>query len=124
MGKQILVVDDSESIREVVSFTLENEGYDVKVGNDGTDALKFLDGSPIDLVITDLKMPRKDGISLIEHISENYPGLKTLIITSYSNSNLAEIGIDKGAHSFLLKPLDFDQLLQRLSKIFKEEKAN
>ena len=124
MKKQVMIVDDETSIRESLFMFLNEEGYECCMADNGLTAMRKLSTRPFDLVITDLKMPRKDGISLIEHISENYPGLKTLIITSYSNSNLAEIGIDKGAHSFLLKPLDFDQLLQRLSKIFKEEKAN
>ena len=68
MAKTILIVDDSESIREVVSFTLENEGYNVLIANDGTDALNFLDGTHIDLIITDLHMPEMDGITLIRHV--------------------------------------------------------
>ena len=57
MEKTILIIDDSESIREVISFTLENEGYNVLIGIDGKDALKHLDGSDIDLIITDLHIP-------------------------------------------------------------------
>ena len=70
MAKTVLIVDDSESIREVVNFTLQNEGYDVLVGVDGEDALKFLDGRPIDIVITDLHMPNHDGLGLIRKIRE------------------------------------------------------
>ena len=70
MAKTVLIVDDSESIREVVNFTLTNEGYDVLVGVDGEDALKFLDGRPIDIVITDLHMPNLDGLGLIRKIRE------------------------------------------------------
>ncbi|PLX03621.1 MAG: two-component system response regulator, partial [Marinilabiliales bacterium] len=68
MDKTILIVDDSESIREVVSFTLEKEGYSVLSGCDGQDALKHLNGAPIDLIITDLHMPNMDGISLIREV--------------------------------------------------------
>ena len=57
MAKTVLIVDDSESIREVVNFTLQNEGYNVLIGIDGEDALQFLDGRNIDIVITDLSMP-------------------------------------------------------------------
>ena len=62
MPKKILIVDDSESIREVVSFTLENEGFEVLIADDGTDALKFLDGREIDMIITDLHDPEWMGI--------------------------------------------------------------
>ena len=71
MPKKILIVDDSESIREVVSFTLENEGFEVLIADDGTDALKFLDGREIDMIITDLHMPQMDGITLIKHVRWN-----------------------------------------------------
>ena len=68
MAKTVLIVDDSESIREVVNFTLQNEGYDVLVGIDGEDALKFLDGRNIDIIITDLHMPNLDGLGLIRKV--------------------------------------------------------
>ncbi len=66
MAKTVLIVDDSESIREVVNFTLQNEGYDVLVGVDGEDALKFLDGREIDIIITDQRMPEKTGVEFLE----------------------------------------------------------
>ena len=62
MGKNILIVDDSESIREVVAFTLENAGHVVTQAINGQDALTYLDGRDIDLIITDLHMPITDGI--------------------------------------------------------------
>ncbi len=62
MAKTVLIVDDSESIREVVNFTLQNEGYEVLVGIDGEDALQYLDGRVIDIIITDLHMPNLDGL--------------------------------------------------------------
>src|SRR5712672_3169609 len=68
MSKRILIVDDSESIRELVGLTLESSGYSVEKGVDGLDAMRFLDGSEIDLVITDLNMPNVDGIQLIREI--------------------------------------------------------
>ena len=84
MPKKILIVDDSESIREVVSFTLENEGFDVLIANDGTDALKFLDGREIDMIITDLHMPEMDGITLIKHVRamDAYQRIPILFLTT------------------------------------------
>ena len=71
MEKQILIVDDSESIREVVCFTLENAGHKVFSAIHGQDALQYLDGRHIDLVITDLHMPVMDGLGLIREIRKN-----------------------------------------------------
>ena len=77
MDKTILVVDDSESIREVVKFTLENNGYQVLLGSDGTDALDFFDGRGIDLIITDLHMPKMNGIEFIKEVRKknDYTGI-------------------------------------------------
>ena len=88
MAKTVLIVDDSESIREVVNFTLQNEGYDVLVGVDGEDALKFLDGRPIDIVITDLHMPNLDGLGLIRKIREmeSYMHIPILFLTTESQA--------------------------------------
>ncbi|NJM15638.1 MAG: response regulator, partial [Bacteroidales bacterium] len=80
MSKVILIVDDSESIREVVSFTLENEGYEALIGVDGKDALKYLDGRKIDLVITDLHMPEMNGIELIKEIRKMESYLRVPIL--------------------------------------------
>ena len=66
--KKILIVDDSSSIRELLKLTLSKENYEILVGVDGRDALKFLDGQHIDLVITDLHMPNMNGLELIREI--------------------------------------------------------
>ena len=88
MAKTVLIVDDSESIREVVNFTLQNEGYDVLVGVDGEDALKFLDGRNIDIVITDLHMPNLDGLGLIRKVREMeaYKHIPILFLTTESQT--------------------------------------
>jgi two-component system, chemotaxis family, chemotaxis protein CheY len=74
MEKTIVIVDDSESIREVVGFTLTNAGHKVLAAVDGKDALKFFDGSKVDLVVTDLHMPQMDGIELIKELRSRDDG--------------------------------------------------
>src|SRR5437868_924067 len=71
MSKNILVVDDSESIRELLYMTLSPIGYNVSMGSDGEEALKILDKNEIDLIITDLNMPNMDGITLIKEVRKN-----------------------------------------------------
>lgn len=68
MSKTILIVDDSEMVRKILKFTLKGTGYNVLISEDGNEALKNFDGQAIDLVITDLHMPNKDGIELIHEI--------------------------------------------------------
>ena len=121
MPKKILIVDDSESIREVVSFTLENEGFEVLVANDGTDALKFLDGREIDMIITDLHMPEMDGITLIKHVREMeaYQRIPILFLTTESQTAKKMEAKEAGATGWIIKPFVPAKLLAALQKVLR-----
>lgn len=121
MAKNILIVDDSESIREVVSFTLENEGYNVLVGVDGKDALKYLDGSTIDLIITDLHMPEMDGIELIREVRamEAYQRIPILFLTTESQAAKKMEAKEAGATGWIIKPFVPAKLLAALKKVLR-----
>jgi two-component system, chemotaxis family, chemotaxis protein CheY len=121
MSKTILIVDDSESIREVVSFTLENEGYKVLVGVDGKDAQKFLDGTDIDLVITDLHMPELDGIGLIKEIRkrEKYQRVPILFLTTESQAAKKMEAKEAGATGWIIKPFVPAKLLEAINKVLR-----
>jgi two-component system chemotaxis response regulator CheY len=121
MSKNILIVDDSESIREVVSFTLENEGYNVLVGDDGTDAMKFLDGRPIDLVITDLHMPEMNGIELIKNIRsmDSYKRIPILFLTTESQAAKKMEAKEAGATGWIVKPFVPAKLIAALKKVLR-----
>ena len=119
MGKNILIVDDSESIREVVNFTLENEGHTVFVGIDGKDAFKFLDGRRIDLVITDLHMPEMNGIELIKAIRsmEDYKRIPILFLTTESQQDKKMEAKVAGATGWIIKPFVPAKLLAAINKV-------
>ena len=121
MKKTILIADDSESVREVVSFTLQNAGYQVLVGVDGEDALKFLDGSDIHLVLTDLHMPKLDGIGLIKEIrnKSNYQGVPILFLTTESQTERKEEAKAAGATGWIIKPFVGDKLLSAIQKVIR-----
>jgi len=121
MSKTILIVDDSESIREVVSFTLENEGYKVLIGIDGKDALKFLDGSSIDLIITDLHMPEMDGIELIKNVRkmEAYKRIPILFLTTESQVSKKMEAKEAGATGWIIKPFVPAKLIDALKKVLR-----
>lgn len=122
MAKTILIVDDSESIREVVHFTLENAGYNVLVGIDGKDALKFFDGSnQIDLLITDLYMPNMDGIELIKAVrmNEYYKRIPILFLTTESQREKKLEAKDAGATGWIIKPFVPAKLLSALNKVLR-----
>ena len=122
MAKTILIVDDSESIREVVSFTLENAGYNVLVGIDGKDALKYLDGkTEIDLLITDLYMPEINGNELVKLVraSKINNTIPILVLTTESQTNKKLEGKLAGATGWIIKPFVPAKLLAALSKVLR-----
>ena len=119
MGKRILIVDDSESIREVVCFTLENAGHEVLKGVDGLDALKYLDGSKFDLVITDLHMPNMDGIEFIHKVREmpEYQYVPILFLTTESQTAKKMEAKEAGATGWIIKPFVPEKLLAAINKV-------
>jgi two-component system chemotaxis response regulator CheY len=121
MKKTILIADDSESVREVVSFTLENAGYNVLSSVDGEDAMKHLNGSDIHLVVTDLHMPKMDGISLIREIraSDHYKGVPILFLTTESQNSKKEEAKVAGATGWIVKPFMADKLLSAVQKVIR-----
>ena len=121
MKKTILVVDDSESIREAVSFTLENAGYNVLTGTNGQDAIKYLDGKEINAVITDLNMPEIDGIGLIQEIRKKsaYQYTPIIILTTESQAAKKEEAKEAGATGWIVKPFVQDKLLAVIKKVMR-----
>ena len=117
--RKILIVDDSESIREVVSFTLENAGHEVVKAVDGQDALKYLDGQKYDLIITDLHMPNLNGIELIKKVRtiEEYKFIPILFLTTESQTAKKMEARDAGATGWIVKPFVPEKLLEAIKKV-------
>jgi two-component system chemotaxis response regulator CheY len=121
MAKTILIVDDSESIREIVSFTLENEGYNVLVGEDGQDALKHLNKKPIDLILTDLHMPVMNGIEFIKTVRSNadYKNVPILFLTTESQTAKKMEAKEAGATGWIIKPFVPAKLIEAINKVMR-----
>ena len=121
MAKTVLIVDDSESIREVVNFTLQNEGYNVLIGVDGEDALQFLDGRTLDIVITDLHMPNLDGIGLIRKIRDidAYKHIPILFLTTESQTTKKMEAKQAGATGWIIKPFVPAKLLSAITRVLR-----
>jgi len=119
--KTILIADDSESVRELVEFTLRQAGYSVLKSEDGDDALRYLTGQPIDLVITDLNMPKVDGISLIREIRKNhhYTSVPVLLLTTESQAAKKEEARAAGATGWIVKPFVQEKLLAVVQKVIR-----
>ena len=119
MGKTILTVDDSASIRQLVTFTLKGAGYDVIEAVDGKDALSKLNGSAVNMVITDLNMPNLDGIGMIKEVRANaaYKFIPIVMLTTESQDSKKAEGKAAGATGWIVKPFQPDQLLAVVKKV-------
>jgi len=109
----ILAVDDSPSMRQMVSFTLKGAGYDVVEAGDGDEALSIAQGNSVDLVVTDVNMPRMDGITLIKELRAlpAYEFTPILMLTTETNVARKQEGKDAGATGWIVKPFDPDQFI-------------
>ena len=117
----ILAVDDSASMRQMVSFTLKNAGFNVVEAVDGQDAWEKSSQRDFDLVLTDQNMPRMDGISLTKKLREN-PKFKTtpiLILTTESSDAMKQAGRAAGATGWLVKPFNPERLLATVAKVLR-----
>ncbi len=119
MTRKILAVDDSRTMRDMVSFTLKGAGFEVVEAEDGEDALTKLPGDKFDLVITDVNMPKMDGITLIRRLRETdtCKGVPILILTTESEETKRQEGRAAGATGWIVKPFDPDKLLQVVNKV-------
>jgi len=118
MAKTILSVDDSGSIRQMVSFTLRGAGYDVIEAVDGQDGLDKAKQKTVDLVLTDQNMPRMDGITLIKTLRSMpaYRSVPILMLTTESGDAMKAQGKSAGATGWLVKPFDPQKLLDVVKK--------
>jgi two-component system chemotaxis response regulator CheY len=118
MMKTIMVVDDSASIRQVVGFTLKNEGHEVVEAPDGKAALDKLKGA-INMVITDLNMPNLDGIGLVRAIRSNpsYKFIPIIMLTTESQESRKQEGKQAGATGWIVKPFKPEQLVAVIKKV-------
>jgi two-component system chemotaxis response regulator CheY len=119
MGKTILIVDDSASLRQVVKIALTNARYEVVEAVDGKDALAKLAGRRVDLIISDVNMPNMDGIALVKAVKQNPQQRFTPIImlTTEGAEEKKREGQAAGAKAWVVKPFQPDQLLMAVSKL-------
>ncbi|XOV93426.1 MAG: response regulator [Bacteroidota bacterium] len=119
MKTRILIVDDSESIRELVGTALRENGYEVYAGVNGQDAYDQLKTIEVDLVITDLNMPIMDGLMLVQAVRKDPKNkyLPILILTTESETRKREQAKKEGATGWIVKPFDKDRLLNVINKV-------
>ena len=110
-SQKILIVDDEQSIRNLLKQILEREGYDCELAENAEKAVILLSVKKFDLIISDVQMPGKSGIELLEEIKTLHPHLATLLISGHTDNQTAKSAILKGAIDFLVKPFQKNQVL-------------
>ena len=121
MGRLILIVDDSASMRQLVSFALKDAGYDVIAAVDGKDAIGKVNGTKVDMVVTDLNMPNMDGIELIRQLRASAANKFTpvVMLTTESQDSKKQEGRSAGASGWIVKPFKPEKLLEVVKKFVK-----
>ncbi|HEY8038632.1 MAG TPA: sigma-54 dependent transcriptional regulator [Polyangiaceae bacterium] len=114
--KQVLIVDDEPNLRKILSAQLSRDGYDVMTAEDGEQGLAMLKEHHIDLVITDLKMPKVDGMTLLKKALEEEPDLPIVLVTAHGTIDTAVEALKSGAFDFVTKPFDKDEVRQIVAK--------
>ena len=119
MPKTIMIVDDSASLRQVVSMALKGAGYDVIEACDGRDALAKLNGQRVNLVISDVNMPNLDGIGLVKELKKdsNYKFTPVIMLTTEAQEARKQEGQAAGAKAWVVKPFQPQQMLNAVAKL-------
>lgn len=117
--RTVLAVDDSASMRQMVRYTLEGAGYRVVQAADGMEALDFARSSGVDLVLTDVNMPRMDGITLVRALRAMlaYKYTPMLVLTTESGQETRQRGKQAGATGWIVKPFDPELLLKTIARV-------
>jgi signal transduction histidine kinase len=122
MESRILVVDDEKEIRGFLSKALTRMGgFQVELAESGEEALQKMEKEPFDLVLTDLKMPKMDGLQLISEIAKSKPETLTMMMTGHGTIDSALEAMKRGASDYLMKPLNLDELIVRIRKVLDEK---
>ena len=121
MKSNILVVDDEQTIRDALKMVLEEEGYQTQTAADGKEALDLINDVDFDIVITDLKMPEVDGMTLTRQCQQICPQTSVIIITAHGSLETAIEALRIGAYDYILKPFDFDDVLYKIKRLIKQK---
>ena len=119
---RILIVDDNESIRNLMKTYLLQDGYQVLTASDGIEALEVLDKEQVDLMIADIMMPNMDGYTLTKDLRDANYNLPILMVTAKESFEDKKKGFIVGTDDYMVKPIDFDEMLLRVSALLRRAK--
>ena len=124
---EILLVDDEPDFVEILSLRLTDDGHHVRTAFSGREALSVLfksesgDEPPLDVVVLDIKMPGMDGMETLKQIKTKYPNIEVILLTGHGAVDTAVTGLKSGAFDYLLKPADYEDLLEKLEAARKQK---
>jgi two-component system response regulator FlrC len=119
-SKQILIVDDSHDLTHVIADFLSMYGYQVHTARDGYDALECMQSQQIQVVVSDIHMPRMDGFTLMGEIKTRYPKVPIVLITGFSVSEAQKMAFERGADAFVAKPFKLKELKSVIESVSQE----
>jgi two-component system chemotaxis response regulator CheY len=119
MAKRILTIDDSKTIRDMLRLTLLDAGFEVLQAVDGQDGIEVLAKEPVDIVITDINMPKMDGYGVIRHMRADaaHKSTPVLVLTTESEVEKRNLAREAGATGWMVKPFDPDRLIATINKV-------
>ena len=115
---RILVVDDEGPQREIIRRILDAEGYFVETAPGGGEAVTRCQEKPFDLILTDLRMPGTDGLSLVERLTRDDPPTLVILMTAFGSMDSAQHAVERGAFDYLTKPIEREELLLTVERAF------
>lgn len=119
MQKKILIVDDCDTTRKLLSYIIKERGHVILGASNGIEALEVLAANPVDLVVTDLNMPQMDGFELSRNLKDNkaYKDIPIVMVTTEAGEVDRKMGIDSGVSTYLTKPISPQKLLYEIEKL-------
>jgi len=118
---RILVVDDDESIRTVLTMVLEEKGYTVDTAGSGNEGIEKTKTSFYNLALVDIRLPDMEGTQVLAKMNETAPEIRKIIITGYPSVQNAIDALNKGAHAYIMKPFDMDNVLRTIEEQLKKQ---
>lgn len=123
MKSRILIVDDEPDIALILKLHLEDQGYETVRARDGVEALDLLEGERFDLMLLDIKMPRMDGIQVLQKMADMRPELPVIMMTAHGSEKIAVEAMKKGAVDYIAKPFSVDELLKKVERSLQFSRA-